>query len=84
MIIRLIIVLVYFSMQFILFEIFENQSTLDDFEKSLVILLWPLSLPIIGVWTVVIEIMIIFDTITEKIKQKRDDKRRVQKRGFED
>ena len=68
----LIIALVYLGMQPILFGIFNNVTSFSDFEVSLIILLWPLSLPVLGFWIMVIEIIIVCDEIIQDCKEKKE------------
>ena len=68
----LIIALVYLGMQSILFVIFDNVTLFSDFEDALVSLLWPLSLPVLGFWITIIEIIIICDGIKQGYKEKKE------------
>lgn len=70
------IILVYFAIYFIVHVFLENLTSLEDYEKALVALLWPVSLPFFGCVGFVIDIFFMFDTLIYNLKEKHINKQK--------
>ena len=68
------IVFVYFTIYFIVHVFLENLTSLEDYEKALVALLWPISLPFWGCIGFIMDIFLICDTLIHNLKEKRINK----------